>query len=183
MHWTLSQLRSTTAATFFVLAAISPAQGADPPAVGEPAPAFSLPDQSGHTRTLDDFPGRWLVLYFYPKDGTPGCTTQACALRDDIVRIRALGARVLGVSLDSVDSHRQFAGEHELPFLLLADEDGEVADRYGALRNLLVTRLARRHTFVIDPERRIAARFLNVDPDDHSADVIRFLEQVTADPD
>jgi peroxiredoxin Q/BCP len=82
-----------------------------------------------------------------------------------------------------VDSHRQFAGEHELPFLLLADEDGEVADRYGALRNLLVTRLARRHTFVIDPERRIAARFLNVDPDDHSADVIRFLEQVTADPD
>lgn len=180
MHRSLSQLRSTTAAALLILLVAGPAQGAEPPDVGEPAPAFSLPDQSGQTRSLEDFPGRWLVLYFYPKDGTPGCTTQACALRDDIVRIRALGARVLGVSLDSIESHREFATEHELPFLLLADEDGDVADRYGALRNLFVTRLARRHTFVIDPERRIAARFLDVDPDDHSAEVITFLEQATA---
>ena len=180
MHQTLSQLRSTTAAMLLILIVCNPAQGAEPPAVGEPAPGFSLPDQSGQTRTLEDFPGRWLVLYFYPKDGTPGCTAQACALRDDIVRIRALGARILGVSLDSVESHREFASEHKLPFLLLADAEGEVAEQYGALRNLFVTRLARRHTFVIDPDRRIAARFLDVDPDNHSADVIAYLEQATA---
>ncbi len=153
------------------------ASAAEAPAPGSAAPAFSLPDQVGKTHALTDYAGRWLVLYFYPRDDTPGCTTEACNFRDDIARIRKLGAEVVGVSVDSVASHADFAAKHTLPFPLLADTDGKLADAYGALRDLLVMKFARRQTYIIDPAGRIAHRYLTVDPKTHAAEVVADLER------
>ncbi|WP_369802378.1 peroxiredoxin [Sulfuriferula sp. AH1] len=107
-------------------------QAAEVPQVGQLAPDFALPDQSGKLQKLADFRGKWLVLYFYPKDETPHCTTEACQFRDDIFKIRALGAEVIGVSVDNTESHAEFARKHGLPFPLLADRNGLVAARYGS---------------------------------------------------
>ena len=107
-----------------------------------PRQAFSLPDQDGSTRSLTDFSGKWLVLYFYPKDDTPGCAEQACVFRDDWHKLTAMGAEVVGVSVDDVASHSTFAMKYSLPFPLLADAGGEVAARYGSIRDLFTTRLA-----------------------------------------
>lgn len=147
------------------------------PPVGTPAPAFTLPDQQGKTRRLEDYGGKWLVLYFYPKDGTPGCTTQACEFRDNIFAFRRLGAAIVGISLDDVDTHREFAAEHSLPFTLLAD-DGEVAREYGVLRNFGAVQLASRQTFLITPDGIIARHYDKVDVDTHSAEVLRDIEQL-----
>jgi thioredoxin-dependent peroxiredoxin len=157
------------------LVAAPPSAHAEPPAPGTAAPDFSLPDQTGTVRTLADFSGRWLVLYFYPRDDTPGCTKQACAFRDDIAALRAAGAQVVGVSVDGVESHAAFARKHGLPFPLLADTEGDVAAAYGSLRKLGPLRMARRHTFVIDPQGRIAARFLDIDPEANVAEVLAVL--------
>lgn len=140
------------------------------------APAFSLLDQNGKTHQLSDYKGRWVVLYFYPKDDTPGCTKEACSFRDDIFKLKALGAQILGVSLDSVESHARFAEKHALPFPLLADDDAKVTKAYGAYGTFGPLRFARRHTFIIDPAGRIAKIYRNVDPDSHSADVIGDLK-------
>jgi peroxiredoxin Q/BCP len=160
-----------------VLAALlagSPLQASPP--VGAAAPAFELPDQEGETRRLEDFGGKWLVLYFYPKDNTPGCTTQACDFRDNIFAFRKLDAEIVGVSLDGVDSHREFATEHSLPFTLLADSDGKAARDYGVLRSFGVVELASRQTFLISPEGVIARHYDKVDLDTHSADVLKDIE-------
>jgi peroxiredoxin Q/BCP len=162
----------------FLLVAPAFAAAAEPPAVGAPAPDFRLPDQTGKLHSLADYAGRWLVLYFYPKDDTPGCTTQACNFRDDIARIRKLGAEVVGVSLDDTASHAAFAKKHGLPFPLLADEGGAVAASYGALRDLMVMKMAKRVTFIIDPQGRVAQRYLNVDPKAHAAEVVADLERL-----
>ncbi len=154
------------------------ATAGEPPAEGAAAPAFSLPDQAGKTHALSDYAGRWLVLYFYPKDDTPGCTTEACNFRDDIVRIRKLGAEVVGVSVDDAASHAAFASKHKLPFTLLADEGGTVAESYGALRDLMVMKMAKRYTFIIDPKGRVAQRYLEVDPKTHAAEVVADLERL-----
>ena len=162
----------------FLLIAPAFVMAAEPPEIGAPAPAFSLPDQAGKTHALADYAGRWLVLYFYPKDDTPGCTTEACNFRDDIVRIRKLGAEVVGVSVDDVASHAAFAQKHSLPFPLLADEGGAVAASYGALRDLMVMKMAKRVTFIIDPTGRVAQRYLDVDPKAHAAEVVADLERL-----
>jgi peroxiredoxin Q/BCP len=146
--------------------------------VGSAAPDFALPDQAGQTHRLGDYAGRWLVLYFYPKDDTPGCTQQACSLRDDIGSLNELGAAVVGVSVDDVASHAEFARKFSLPFPLLADTKGKTAAAYGSLLNLGVARFARRHTFIIDPEGRIAARFDKVDTARHAAEVAQTLRQL-----
>jgi thioredoxin-dependent peroxiredoxin len=156
-----------------VLLLAMPLQAA--PLVGGPAPAFELPDQQGEIRRLEDYGGKWLVLYFYPKDGTPGCTTQACEFRDNIFAFRRLGAEIVGVSLDDVDTHREFAEEHSLPFTLLAD-DGEVAREYGVLRNFGMVQLASRQTFLISPEGIVARHYDKVDVNAHSAEVLRDIE-------
>ena len=168
--------RTLTALLMLFLPAV--ASAAEPPAEGTAAPAFSLPDQAGKTHTLADYAGRWLVLYFYPKDDTPGCTTEACNFRDDIARIRRLGAEVVGVSVDDVASHADFAAKHKLPFPLLADEGGNVAESYGALRDLMVMKMAKRQTYIIDPNGRIARRYLDVDPKTHAAEVVADLERL-----
>jgi peroxiredoxin Q/BCP len=149
--------------------------GANELAVGSVAPEFRLLDQSGQPHSLADYRGRWVVLYFYPKDDTPGCTKEACAFRDDIRRFRQLQVALLGVSLDSVDSHRDFAGKYSLPFPLLADPGAEVARAYGALWSLGPIRFARRHSFIIDPQGRIARIYRSVTPGSHSDEVIQDL--------
>lgn len=154
---------------------LASARGADIPDVGEPAPAFELPDQSGNIRRLADYRGSWVVLYFYPKDDTPGCTEEACNFRDDIFQLQQLGAEVIGCSVDSVASHAEFAEKHALPFTLLADEEAEVASAYGAVTNLLIAKFAKRYTFLIDPEGRIAKRYLQVDTSRHSEEIIADL--------
>lgn len=148
--------------------------------VGMKAPDFKLPDAQGETRELSEWQGKWLVLYFYPKDDTPGCMREACAFRDDIERIHGLGADVVGVSVDTVASHASFTQKHKLPFPLLADTNGQVAERYGALFDVIVFRAARRMTFIIDPQGAIAQIYSNVDPDDHSQAIINDLKRLSA---
>jgi len=132
--------------------------------VGEPAPEFRLRDQTGQARELKDFRGRWVVLYFYPKDDTPGCTTEACNFRDAITAIAAQDAQVLGISLDDQTSHSRFAEKYRIPFPLLSDGDGQISRRYGALWSLGPMKLSRRHSFIIDPSGRIAKIYRLVNP-------------------
>lgn len=149
--------------------------------LGEEAPTFNLPDQKGALHSLSDYRGKWLVLYFYPKDGTPGCTTEACAFRNDIATIQEMGAVVVGISEDSIDSHERFTKKYHLPFTLLADDNGEVAKAYDSLFSILgMMKLAKRHTFIINPQGRLAAMFMDVDPDDHSKQVIAKLKSLIA---
>ena len=152
---------------------------AEVPAAGSVAPEFSLPDQGGRTVRLTDYRGKWVVLYFYPKDDTPGCTEEACTFRDDLAKLTRLGAQILGVSVDDTASHAAFAKKHGLPFPLLADTDGKTAVRYGAMADLWVTRFAKRYTFLIDPQGRIARTYLKVDTSRHSAEIIADLRQLT----
>ncbi len=174
-------IRTAIAALLF---AVSFSTLAQPPAAGEPAPGFSLPDQSGTLRSLTDYRRQWLLLYFYPKDDTPGCTTEACEFRDQITVLNALGVKIVGISLDDSASHAAFAAKHQLPFDLLADTSGEVAARYDALRDLWVTKIAKRYSFLINPEGVIARRYLEVDPEHHAAEVAtdlkRLIEQADA---
>lgn len=142
---------------------------------GSVAPAFSLVDQDGQIRRLTDYSGQWLVLYFYPRDDTPGCTRQACRFRDDIGVLDGLNAAVVGISVDDVRSHADFGRKYRLPFPLLSDSDGRTAASYDSLLNLGVIRFARRRTFIISPDGRIAARFDKVDPARHMEEVIRAL--------
>lgn len=147
------------------------------PQVGALAPDFSLPDQQGTPRRLSDYRGKWVVVYFYPKDETPGCIKQACAFRDDWQRLSTLNAQVIGISLDDTQSHAQFASKHQLPFLLLSDTSGAVVERYGAMTNLVVMKLAKRHTYLIAPDGKIAQVYRNVDPGSNSREIIEFLQR------
>ena len=148
------------------------------PKTGEAAPTFTLPDQHGKSHALTEFRGKWVVLYFYPKDDTPGCTQEACSFRDDLNQIKAIGAQVVGVSVDDSDSHAEFAQKYHLPFPLLADMNGAVAARYGALLNLQLMKFAKRYTFLIDPEGRIAKVYLKVETSRHSKDIIDDLQRL-----
>lgn len=159
------------AALLLGLGALAVAENA-PPAVGEKAPAIRLQDQHGKWVTLDEQKGKWVVLYFYPKDQTPGCTTQACEFRDDVFAFRKANAVILGVSVDDVESHRKFAEEHGLPFSLLADATRETARRYGVLIQRGNAELARRDTFLIDPSGKIVKHYESVNPNGHSKVVL-----------
>ena len=165
------------------LALAGTALAADPPAVGSPAPAFKLQDQSGKSHALSDYRGKWVVLYFYPKDNTPGCTTQACEFRDNIFAYRELGAVILGISVDDVASHKAFSEQHSLPFAILADSDKSVTTAYGTLKEYVgIAKLARRDTFIIDPQGRIAKHFKDVKPAGHSEKVLADLRQLAGKP-
>ncbi|MFT5132943.1 MAG: peroxiredoxin Q/BCP [Gammaproteobacteria bacterium] len=146
--------------------------------IGDAAPDFELIDQFKKTHTLDDYAGKWVVLYFYPKDDTPGCTTEACNFRDDIFKIHELGAEVLGVSLDSAESHAKFAEKHGLPFPLLSDAEATLAKKYGCLTSMGPIKYARRHTFIIDPQGKLAKIYRDVKPKVHAGEVIAELEQL-----
>ena len=146
--------------------------------VGEPAPEFQLPDQQGTQHRLTAYRGRWLVLYFYPRDDTPGCTREACQFRDDSPQLQSLHAQVVGVSVDAADSHARFAAKYHLSFPLLADTQGLVAAQYGALIKLGPLKMARRITFIIAPDGRVAHLFPRVDPDKHVMEVTRILKDL-----
>ena len=154
---------------------------ADAPAVGSMAPAFKLQDQAGKWHSLSDYKGKWVVLYFYPKDDTPGCTTQACGFRDNVFAFDKEGAVILGISVDSVADHKAFSEKHGLPFTLLADPTKAVTKEYGVLKTYMgVMEMARRDTFIIDPQGRVAKHYETVDPDGHSKVVLEDLKALKA---
>ena len=148
-------------------------------AKGDQAPDFELPDQDGNVHRLADYVGQTVVLYFYPRDDTPGCTKQACSLRDEMTEISAEGATVLGVSTDSAESHQKFRAKHELNFPLLVDPDAEVATRYGAWgEKTLYGRKSigmTRATFVIGPDGALAKVWKRAKAAEHGKAVLKAL--------
>ena len=141
---------------------------------GNPAPDFTAPITSGEVVHLGNYRGRKVVLYFYPKDDTPGCTVEACGLRDHYQKIQELGAEVLGVSVDDVESHRRFTQKFNIPFPLVADADAKIAETYGVYNEKW--KMARRVTFLIDEQGNIARIFDPVKPDVHPKEVLDALE-------
>lgn len=139
------------------------------------APAFEAPDHDGQIRSLAEFEGQVVVLYFYPRDATPGCTAEACAFRDSWARFEEAGAVVLGVSTDDVDAHRAFATEHELPFPLLADPDESIAQAYGVPVRM---GYAKRMTFLIDRDGIVRRVFEDVDPGVHADEVLTAIGEL-----
>lgn len=147
---------------------------------GDAAPDFELVDQNGTMHSIEDYRGKWVALYFYPKDNTPGCTTEACEFRDNIFAFKSANCEILGVSLDDAESHKDFAEKHGLPFPLLADTEGTTADAYGVKSRLFGMTLAKRQTFLIDPDGNIAKHYEKVDPDSHSAELLEDLAALQA---
>ena len=142
-----------------------------------PAPDFSLPDESGKLQSLNDFHGKWLVLYFYPKDDTPGCTVEACSLRDARDDIAELGAQIVGVSKDQADAHEKFKAKHSLNFALLSDVDGTVIDAYGAWgKKMFGKEGILRKTFIINPDGQVVKVYGRVTPLGHGDQVIADLK-------
>ena len=148
----------------------------EPPQVGSAAPGFKLQDQNGDWHDLADYRGSWLAIYFYPKDDTPGCTTEACNFRDNIHAFKEIGAEVVGVSVDDVDSHKEFSTKYKLPFTILADVGGQTSDTYGVLIDYKLTQIASRQSFLVNPEGIIVKHYDDVDPDIHTEQVLADLK-------
>jgi len=151
------------------------ASGGIAPKVGSDAPDFSLPSQDNSQVSLKNYRGKWVVLYFYPKDATPGCTVEAHNFERDQKLYAERHAVVLGVSVDSVDSHKRFCASEGLNFKLLADTRYRVSKDYGSLMNFGLVKIAARHTFLIDPQGRIERAFTSVTPSRHSQEVLAAL--------
>ena len=147
----------------------------DPPVVGAPAPEFSLTTNEGKQANLKDFRGKWVVLYFYPKDFTSGCTLEARNFQRDLPKYEAANAVILGVSLDTAESHKEFCAKEGLSFKLLADTDSKVSDAYGSVMDYNGQKYSARNTFIIDPKGKIAQVFLKVKPTPHSEEVLAAL--------
>ena len=167
-----------TFAIVFLLLAAGSTLSADAIKQGDPAPGFELRDQNGQLHSLEDYRNRWVALYFYPKDDTPGCTTEACEFRDDIFAFKELDCQILGVSLDDEVSHKAFADKYSLPFPLLADTDRTTSDAYGVTTKMFGMTVAKRQTFLIDPNGRVAKHYAKVDPDTHSQQVLADLREL-----
>jgi peroxiredoxin Q/BCP len=142
------------------------------PQVGQTAPAFTLPSQEGTHVSLDQYRGKWVVLYFYPKDQTSGCTIEARNFQKDMSKFEAANAVVLGVSVDSVKSHQAFCAKDGLHFKLLSDTGHDVVKQYGSLGNFMGVKMAKRNTFLIDPKGKIVKEWIGVDPSHHSTEVL-----------
>jgi len=149
---------------------------------GTNAPAFSVPDQYGNNHQLSDYKGKWVVLYFYPKDMTPGCTVEACNFRDDFPAFENLDAVILGVSKDDVVRHKKFAVKYDLPFTLLSDEDGSVCESYGVWKEKSLYGKTfmgiNRSTFLIDPDGNIARVYSKVKVKEHAAELLLALREL-----
>lgn len=152
--------------------------------VGQKAPNFKLPDQDGIVRQLKDYAGQWLLIYFYPKDDTPGCTTEACSLRDNLPKFKKGKAAIVGMSVDSVKSHNKFAAKYKLPFTLLADENKEMVEKYGvwAEKSMYGRKYmgTLRTSFLIDPAGKIAKIYTNVKPATHAEEVLKDLASLAS---
>jgi len=148
------------------------------PQVGQTAPTFTLPSQEGTPVSLDSYKGKWVVLYFYPRDMTSGCTREAHEFQNDLEKYKAANAVILGVSVDSVDSHKQFCTKDSLSFTLLSDTGKKVVGAYGSLGNFGVVQIAKRNTFLIDPTGKIAKIWIGVDPAHASDEVLGALQEL-----
>lgn len=150
--------------------------------IGDTAPAFTLPDQNGREYSLSDYKGRWVLLYFYPKDDTPGCTKEACAIRDDFMNFENINAVVLGASCDSVKSHKKFEEKYQIPFTLLSDEQKTLVSSYGvwAEKKFMGRKYMgiMRSSFLIDPKGIIRKIYENVKPELHAAEVLADLKDL-----
>ena len=170
--------RYLTGALFLTIALAACA--GDPPAVGSAAPEFNLQDQNGEWHDLQDYRGSWLAVYFYPKDDTPGCTTEACNFRDNIYAFKSIGASIVGISVDDVASHKEFATKYKLPFILLADVGGKTSEAYGVLTDYMMMQIASRQSFLISPDGVIVRHYDDVDPDTHTEQVLTDLQNLMA---
>ena len=148
------------------------------PEVGAPAPDFTLNSQEGKPVSLHDFKGKWVVLYFYPKDFTSGCTVEAHNFQRDLAEYEKRNAVIVGVSVQDADSHQKFCTKEGLSFKLLADTDHKVSETYDSFMNLAVMKLSARHTFLIDPNGVIRKTYLDVKPEQHSAEVLADLDAI-----
>jgi peroxiredoxin Q/BCP len=146
--------------------------------LGKSAPNFDLPDQNGVFHTLNEYKGKWLIVYFYPKDDTPGCTTEAKNFTEDYNEITQLGAVIIGVSMDDIESHKEFSEKYNIPFTLLADKDGIMSEDYSVISRLPLFNHAKRQTFIINPDGIISKHYEEVTPDTHSEDVIESLKEL-----
>jgi len=146
---------------------------------GSDAPAFNLQDQNGDWHTLEEYRGQWLAIYFYPKDDTPGCTKEACNFRDNIYAFKAIEAAVVGISVDDVESHKEFSEKFKIPFTLLADSDHTTATAYGVLKDYKLMKLASRQSFLVDPDGKIAKHYADVDPDNHTEEVLADIKTLS----
>ena len=173
--------RLATLALLLIQLIFIPSATADELKQGSLAPDFNLLDQYSKVHQLKDYKGRWLVLYFYPKADTPGCTTEACEFRDDVFQFRKMNVALLGVSTDDVKSQKEFSDKYHLPFSLLSDPDGATASKYGSFKRIGSMRFASRHTFIIDPEGKIARVYRNVSPKKHSDEIIADLKTLGAE--
>jgi len=178
----LALRRTLVTALMAVTASVCAETPTAAPAEGTAAPALKLQDQTGKWQTLDQYKGKWVVLYFYPKDFTGGCTTQACELRDNIFAFKKENAVILGVSVDDVASHEKFAKEHSLPFDILADPTHEAAKKYGVLATYGGAQLASRQTFLIGPDGKIVKHWAKVDPKGHSDMVLAEIKAHSKTP-
>jgi len=146
-----------------------------------PAPQFTLTDEEGNLRMLGEYAGKWVVLYFYPKDDTPGCTVEACSLRDARDDIAALGAEVIGLSKDDISSHEKFKAKHSLNFTLLSDKDGKVIESYGAWgKKMFGQEGILRRTFIINPEGVVVKVYGRVTPLGHGEQIVDELKKLQA---
>src|ERR1700726_2111967 len=177
MRWKMKFLSKTFAA--IVLATASAigfsAAASNAPAVGTPAPDFTLNSQESKAVSLHDFKGKWVVLYFYPKDFTSGCTVEAHNFQRDLAQYEQKNAVIVGVSMQDEDSHQKFCTKEGLSFKLLADTKQEVSTKYDSVMNIPVAKLSARHTFLIDPQGKVEKVWLDVKPDKHSEEVLAAL--------
>jgi peroxiredoxin Q/BCP len=181
----LRSLRVACAALAFVVVGVGAAAHAGDdvkgaPTVGAKAPDFTLHTQSGESLALHDLQGKWVVLYFYPKDFTGGCTQEAHNFQRDLAKYEKLGAVIVGVSTQDESSHKEFCVKEGLTFKLLADTKGEVSERYASSMNMLVAQIAKRHTFLIDPTGVVKKIYLDVSPSTHSDEVLKDLAALQA---
>ena len=164
-----------TLGTFTLMAA---AESSKQPAAGTPAPDFSLTTGDGSQVSLKDYRGKWVVLYFYPKDFTSGCTMEARNFQRDLAKYEQAGAVVLGVSVDTAESHKDFCAKEGLNFKLLADPEAKVSTEYGSVMDYKGTKLAARNTFIINPKGEISKVYAGVKPPDHSEQVLKDLAEL-----
>jgi len=164
---------ATLAMTMSILA--TPTEPQKQPATGSPAPDFSLTTGDGSQVSLKDYKGKWVILYFYPKDMTSGCTLEAKNFQRDLAKYEQSGAVILGVSVDSPQSHKDFCTKEGLTFKLLADPDGKIAEQYGSTMEYQGNKMAARNTFLINPKGEIAKVYIKVQPAEHSDQVLKDL--------
>ena len=160
------------------LTLVTSSMAQSPPAAGVSAPSLKLTSNEGKQVSLNDYKGKWVVLYFYPKDFTSGCTLEAHNFQRDLPKYEQADAVVLGVSVDNAESHKSFCAKEGLNFKLLADTDGKVSESYGSTKDYEGTKMSARNTFIINPEGKIAKVFTGVKPPTHSEEVLQALAEL-----